>query len=54
MDDVRQLFHHFLEVALQALMVLELILFDQTLVDVQSQAASLHEASASIQKWSPW
>lgn len=47
MDDVRQLLHHLFEVALQTLMVLELVFFDETLVYVQSHAAGLHEAPAA-------
>lgn len=50
MDDVRELLHHFFEVGLQALVILELVLLDQTLVDVQSHAASLDETPAFVEK----
>lgn len=42
-DDVRQLLYHFFKVALEALVILELVLFDQALVDVQRHTASLDE-----------
>lgn len=48
-DDVRQLLYHFFEVGLQALVVLKLVLFDQTLVYVQSHTASLDKTPAIIQ-----
>lgn len=48
MDDVRQLLHHFFKVGLEALVILKLVLFDQTLVYVQSHAASLDEMPAII------
>lgn len=48
MDDVWKLLHHVLEVGLQALMVLELVLFNDSLVDVQSQAAHLHKTPAGV------
>lgn len=48
MDDVRQLLHHILKVGLQALVILELVLLDDSFVDVERYAARLDEASASI------
>lgn len=42
-DDVRQLLYHFFKVALEALVILELVLFDQALVDVQRHTASVDE-----------
>lgn len=50
MYDVRQLLHHFFKVGLQALMILKLVLFDQTLVYVQSHTTSLDKTPAIIQR----
>lgn len=47
-DDVRQLLYHVFEVGLQALVVLKLVLFDETLVYVQRDAARLDEVPAVI------
>lgn len=50
MDDVWQLFHHFFKVALQALVILKLVLFNQALVYVQSHAAGLDKTPANIKR----
>lgn len=47
MDDVWQLFHHFFEVSLQALVIFKLVLFNQALVYVQSHAAGLDKTPAN-------
>lgn len=50
MDNVRQLLHHVFKVGLQALMILELVLFDQALIYVQSHAAGLDKTPSNIER----